>query len=128
MAVNGIIVDMESFETDPLKGAEIMAVLGLDALSIRTPENYQRYKEIVSFLGKYDDAVSIIRMVTRGTTPRERLAKVFEYTKLRQELAGIRDQIKQLPSDNLATTDQTIRKELETKEQVLLNELTTYER
>lgn len=118
---------METFSVPPLLGAEIMDILGLDALSIRTPEYYRKYTEIAEFFGRFEDATSILRMITRGTIPKERLAKVHEYTNLRKQLDDVRGKIKDLPSDNLATSNPTVRQALQTQEHALLTELAHYE-
>lgn len=122
---------MESFVVPPLIGQQIMEVMGYDGLSIQTPENYRKYLDVAQFLGRFDDGVQIARIVARGTTPKERADKLFEYVSLRKQLESVRSQMKELPSENLVTSQnpdvQTKRQEFLNQESFLLSEIALYE-
>lgn len=122
---------MESFEVDPLVGQKIMQAMGFDGFSIQNPENYKRYTEVAKYLSKFEDGAQIAQIVTRATKPQDRAAKLFEYVALRKDLENIRQQLRDMPSDNLISAEDTElqdqKRSYQDQEAHLLNEISMYE-
>ena len=61
------------------QGVEIMQALGLDALSIQSPDTFRKYLYIAKYLEKFGDAPAIVRTVARSASLKDKLDKVYEY-------------------------------------------------
>lgn len=122
---------METFVVPPLIGQQIMEIMGFDGLSIQSPDNYRRYLDVAQYLGKFEDGIQIARIVTRGAKPDERASKLAEYVNLRKQLENVRGKLKELPSENLVTSEnlevKQQREQYQMQESSILNEIAYYE-
>ena len=109
-----------------------MHSLGIDALDIQNPEVFRKYIEVSSYLGRYEDAGVIVRMVSRNTPLNERLQKVWEYVGLRNTLDSVKKRKAELPPHGTISSEsedtKALRESLTAQEYSLINEIIRYER
>lgn len=115
----------------PEVGTQLMEAVGVNALDIQTPDVYQKWSEVASYMTRFADAPAVARMVGRHTPLKERLMKVHEYVMLRQKLDGVRNRLKEIPSSDTITGDteenRAQREQLLGEEYAVVNELQRYE-
>ena len=112
---------------DPIKGTQIVEALGLDSFELLKPDVFHKYQDIARYFGKFEDGASVIRLVSRTATKSERLAKVYEYMHLRQQLEDVRKRKREMPISDTITGESDEARELDMKEGELIKQISIYE-
>ena len=89
----------------PTLGAELMNTLGLDALSIQNPALLRRFLDVAEYIGKFEDGLHVARIVTSKATPKDRLDKMWDYVRLRKEMAVLQSEIDALSPEMVEERD-----------------------
>lgn len=115
----------------PEIGAELVDILGINALDLQTPEKAAKYKIVAEYFKRFSDAPGLARRVTRNVAPDERLDKMLQYTILRKNLDVLRSELNQLPSEDTISSEdpeaKQYRENLVAREQQMINEIELYE-
>jgi hypothetical protein len=85
-------------KTSISQGMEFMDILNLDALDLQDPTKHRRFRDIVGFLGQFDDAKARARRVAAGTAPADRLDKLWAFVNIRKQILDIDNELTDLSS------------------------------
>lgn len=69
---------------DPIKGAEIMQLLNVSPFDLQEPAKFQRVRDIVDFLKKYEDYSFLINKITLGKNV-DKVDHVWGYIELNKQ-------------------------------------------
>ena len=115
----------------PENGAELVDILGINALDLQTPDKAAKYKIIAEYFKRFNDSTGLARRITRNVAPDERLDKMMQYTILRKNLDMLRGELNQLPSEDTITSEdpdtQAYRANLVARERQMVSEIELYE-
>lgn len=122
---------MDSFEVPLELGQKITQAMGLDAFKILDPAAQEKYLTVAKYLSRFEDGANIASTVTRRFPAVEKADILFEYVNLRKELDGVRQQMSELPSKDMISSEtpeeQERRKQLESSESALIEQISQYE-
>lgn len=115
----------------PEQGAELVDILGINAMDLQTPDKAAKYKIIAEYFKRFSDAPGLARRVTRNVAPDERLDKMMQYTILRKNLDVLRNELNKLPPQDTITSEdpeaRELRENLVAREQQMVKEIELYE-
>lgn len=69
---------------DAIKGTEIMQLLDLGMDDLSVPQNFSKFKDILSFVKTFDNYRYVIQKITRGKNI-DKLAHCYEYINLMKQ-------------------------------------------